>query len=182
MGTNIVRIFNGLVLYIHTSIGGVYMLSELMREVLLLSLSSEHYLDPEEYSSRTLRALLKKGFLQFEEEDYEVTEQGIQALGITKRPTGKRPKTIIKKVWNDLYGVEPLFLSRKDLPSIAADEDHNSGRTSWYDFSDVLFAIESYGDLEEECIVQIACDYANKEGHGLYTERVRHLVLFYREE
>ena len=138
------------------------MLSELMREVLLVALSSEHYLDKEEYSFRTFRALKNRGFLSGEEE-FEITEEGIHALGIRREPKGIRPKTIIKKILKALYGAEPLLLSAKSLPSIAADEDHNTNHTAWYDFSEVVFAMESYGDLEEECIVQIACDYANKK-------------------
>lgn len=157
------------------------MLSELMREVLLVALSSEYYLDKEEYSFRTFRALMNKGFLSGEEE-VEITEEGIHALGIRRETKGIRPKTIIKKKPKALYGAEPLLLSAKSLPSIAADEGHNRNHTAWYDFSEVVFAMESYGDLEEECIVQIACDYANKGGHQIYTEKIRDVIVFYQEQ
>ena len=158
------------------------MLSQKMREILLYALSSQHELYPEEYSKRSLNALVRKGYLEGEDDYYEITEDGIVALGLKKRPTGKRAKTIIKKVMNALADYEVEILSHKDLPSIAGDEDHNTGRTSWYEFDDVVCAIEYLRDEELYVIAQIACDYANEAGHELYIETVRHFILFYKEE
>ena len=120
--------------------------------------------------------------LSGEDDHYEITEDGIVALGITKTPTGKRAKTIIKKVIHALADYEVELRSHKQLPAIAGDEDHNTGRTSWYQFDDVVCAIEYQRDEELYVIAQIACDYANQAGHDLYIETVRHLILFYKEE
>ncbi|MEC7984446.1 MAG: hypothetical protein VX278_04745 [Myxococcota bacterium] len=158
------------------------MLSDTMREILLHALSSEHEVYPEEYARRSLNALVRKGFLEGEDDYYEITSDGVIALGIAKAPTGKRVKTIIKKVLHALYPYPIELLSHKELPSIAADEDHNTGRTAWYQFDDVICAIEYQSDELLYVIAQIACDYANEMGHGVYIETVRHLILFYRED
>ena len=47
---------------------------------------------------------------------------------------------------------------------------------------DALFAMPYSGDEMEYVMAQIACDYAKEEGHDLYFERVRHLLVFYAEE
>ena len=158
------------------------MLSDTMRNILLHALSSEHELYPEEYAKRSINALVRKGYLEGEEDYYEITSDGIIALGIEQPPRGKRPKTIIKKVFKALYPYDIELLSAKDLPAIAADEDHHTGRVSWHRFQDVLCAIEYDRDEELYLIAQIACDYAQNAGHELYIETVRHLLLFYRDE
>ena len=158
------------------------MLSDIMREILLHALSSEHEVYTEDYSKRSLNALVRKGFLEGDEDYYEITQDGIVALGIEKRPTGKRAKTIIQKVLKALYPYQVEILPAKSLPAIAADEDHNTNRTTWYNFEDVICAIEYDRDEELYLIAQIACDYANEAGHQIYIETVRHLLLFYKEE
>ena len=158
------------------------MLSDTMREILLHALSSEHAVYPEEYSKRSLNALVRKGYLEGEDDEYEITRDGIVALGLEKTPTAKRAKTIIKKVIQALYPYSVDLLSSKELPSMAADEDHNTGRVSWYQFQDVVCAIEYQHDEELYVVAQIACDYANEAGHELYIETARHLLLFYKEE
>ncbi len=158
------------------------MLSDIMRAILLRALSSEHDVDAEEYSKRSLNALVKRGYLEGEDDYYEITPAGIKALGIKKFPTGKRAKTVIRKILNALSPYSIEILSAKDLPAIAGDEDHNTGRVSWHDFSDVVCAFEYDRDDELYIIAQIACDYANESGHDLYIETVRHLLLFYKDD
>ena len=158
------------------------MLSDTMREILLHALSSEHELYPEEYSKRSLNALVRKGFLEGEDDYYEITPDGIVALGLDKAPSGKRAKTIIKKVLKALYPYEVELLSASSLPSIAGDEDHNTGRVSWHQFDDVVCAFTHDRDELLYLIAQIACDYANDAGHAIYIETVRHLLIFYKEE
>jgi len=158
------------------------MISANMKEILLYSLSEEHELYPEEYSPRSIKALLKRGMLIGEEDDYEITKKGIQGLGLPSKIRAKRPKTIIKKIMNILCDSEIEFFAAKDLPAIAADEDHYHDRTLWHNFDDVLFAMQYWGDDLELIMAQIACDYAKKQGHLIYAERVRHLLLFYNEE
>ena len=157
-------------------------MTEKMKEVLMYCLAEEYELYPEEYSKNTLRALLKKGFLEVEEDWYCITEQGVKHLGLPRTIRAKRPKTIIKKVLSVLSQEEVEIFLPKEIPAMAADEDHEHETTSWYDFSDALFAITFWGDDMEYVIAQIACDYANKEGFQIYYERARHLLIFYREE
>ena len=158
------------------------MLSSNMREILLYSLSSEHDFDPEEYSKNSINALLRKKYIDGEDDYYEITPKGIRALGLPKSIKAKRPQTIIKKVLNILCDGEIELLKSKDLPAIAGDEDHNTNRTLWHDFSDVLCGFTHFGDSEEYMCAQIACDYAEEAGFPLYIETVRQYILFYLED
>ena len=158
------------------------MISDKMRAILLRALSSEHEVYSEEYSKRSINALIKRGYLEGEDDYYEITSTGIKALGIKKTPTGKRAKTIIRKILNALSPYQIDILVAKDLPSIAGDEDHNTGRVAWHNFQDIVCAFEYDRDDELYIMAQIACDYANETGHELYIETVRHLLLFYKDE
>lgn len=158
-------------------------MTEKMKEVLLYCLAEEYELYPEEYSKRTIHALLRKGFLAQEcEEFYFVTKLGISHLGLPASIRAKKPKTIIKKILSILSQEEVEIVSRKEIPAMAADEDHAHDTTSWYDFSDALFAVPFWGDEMEYVIAQIGCDYVQKEGFQIYFERVRHLLVFYKQE
>ena len=158
------------------------MLSSAMREILLYSLSSEHDFDPEEYSKNSINALLRKKYIEGEDDYYEITKKGVRALGLPTTIKAKRPQTIIKKVLKALCSEDVELLKSKDLPSIAGDEDHNTDRTHWYSFSDVICAFEYMGDEQEYICAQIACDYAEAAGFDLYIETVRHYLLFYLDE
>ena len=158
-------------------------MTEKMKEILLYCLAEEYEFYPEEYSKRTIRALLRKGLISEEDDDlYEITEKGIRALGLPGIVRVKKAKTIVKKVMSILLGEDIELLSNTDIPAIAAEEDHNHDRVLWHDFSEALFAIPFYGDEMEYVIAQVACDYAKKQGHVLDFERVRHLLIFYSQE
>jgi hypothetical protein len=157
-------------------------MTEKMKEVLMYCLAEEYEFYPEEYSKNTLRALLKKGFLEVEEDWYCITEQGVKHLGLPQTIRAKRPKTIIKKVLSVLSQEEVEIFLPKEIPAMAAEEDHNNDRTTWYDIDDALFAVSFWGDDMEYVVAQIGCDYAKKEGHDIYFERVQRFLIFYRAE
>ena len=160
------------------------MITEKMKEILLYCLADEYEFYPEEYSRNSINALIRKDLLEQEEDDFfAITTKGIKALGLPSQIHAKRPKTIIKKVLSILnHGASIEFTSPKDIPAIAADEDHYNNNASWHDFDEALFATTYCGDELEYVMTQIACDYAKKAGHHIYFERVRHLLLFYNEE
>ena len=158
------------------------MLSDIMKEILLYQLSLEHEWYPDEYPKSSIRALIRRGLLEGADDEYEITTKGIRALGLKSQYKAKRPKTIIKNVLKDLWGEEIPLLAPTALPAMAGDEDHNTGRVSWYEFDDALCAIEYERDTELYLCAQIACDYAQEQGHDLYIEQVRHFLIFYREE
>ena len=157
-------------------------MTDKMKEVLLYCLAEEYELDPEDYSKRTIRALEKKGFIDVDDDWYEITSKGIRSLGLPTTVRVKKAKSIIKKIVSILSEEEIEILSNKDIPAIAAEEDHDNDRVLWHDFTQALFAIPFYGDEMEYVIAQIACDYAKKQGHELDFERVRHLLVFYPQE
>ena len=157
-------------------------MTEKMKEVLLYCLAEEYAFYPEDYSKRTIRALEKKGLLDVDDDWYEITEKGIRSLGLPATVRVKKAKTIIKKIVSILSEYDVELLSTKDIPAMAAEEDHNTDRVLWYDCTEALFAIPFYGDEMEYVIAQIACDYAKKQGHLLDFERIRHLLVFYPQE
>ena len=158
-------------------------MTEKMKEVLLYCLAEEYEFYPEEYSKRTIRALLSKDLVtQEDDEYYEITEKGIRALGLTGTIRVKKAKTIIKKIMSILSGEEVEILSTNEIPAIAAEEDHYNDRVLWHDFNEALFATPFYGDEMEYVIAQIACDYAKRKGHAIDFDRVRHLLVFYPQE
>ena len=160
------------------------MLTEKMKDILLYSLAEEYELYPEDHSKNSIQALVRRGFLEKEDDDYfEITAKGVKALGLPSSIRAKRPKTIVKKIlsilsdWGDIE-----IISAKSIPAIAAEEDHYNDRTTWYDTQEALFATPYCGDEMEYVMAQIACDYAQKAGHTIYFERIRHLLIFYNEE
>ena len=158
-------------------------MTDKMKEILLYCLAEEYEFYPEEYSKRTIRALSQKGLISQEDDDwYEITEKGIRALGLPGTLRVKKAKSIVKKVISILSGEEIEVLSTKDIPAIAAEEDHYNDRVLWHDFSEALFATPFYGDEMEYVIAQIACDFAKNQGHALDFDRVRHLLVFYPQE
>ena len=125
---------------------------------------------------------MRRGYLEREDEyKYEITGAGVKALGIVRPPRGKRATTIIKQV---LRYLEPdaEVVPAKDLPPLAADEDHNTGHVAWYNFSDALCGLEAHHDDLLRIAAQIACDYANELGHNVYVGSARAWIIFYNEE
>ncbi len=157
-------------------------MTEKMKEVLLYCLAEEYELYPEDYSKRTIHALKKKGLIDVEDDWFEITEKGIRSLGLPATMRVKKAKTIIKKIVSILSEYDVEVLATKDIPAMAAEEDHSTDRVLWHDFDEALFAIPFYGDEMEYVIAQIGCDYAKKQGHLLDFERVRHLLVFYPQE
>ena len=113
-------------------------MTEKMKEVLLYCLSEEYELDPEEYSKRTIRALEKKGFIDVDDDWYEITAKGIRSLGLPATVRVKKAKTIIKKIVSILSEYDVEVLSNKDIPAMAAEEDHNTDRVLWHDCTQAL--------------------------------------------
>jgi hypothetical protein len=173
-------------------------LTESQRHALLLAYSSRHELydygdDFNGVSQSTLRSLVRKGSLEFEDPDDPegellLTRQGRAALGlqgaIMRKP--KRMSTAVRRALEHLLGgdanikkPEAVFLP-KHIPAALWVNDEQCA-----DFSDALMLVdvdeaglEGFEDVEWAAVAQMVTEL----GFPCYAEQTRHIQAFWPDD
>jgi hypothetical protein len=172
------------------------MLSEKARDALMYAYGDEYCLQPDEFGDSgvhpaTIRALLRKGFVEPEDEDdfwcdYTITKAGKDALGITaalKRPP-KRIKTAILRAvalfLEDTPGLKSSVYPPSQLNAVIWYNDEQQA-----DYSDALMVLDldgadmrGFDDHWWTCVGQLVRDL----GFEVYADVGRLIVAFWAEE